>query len=167
MDDSGSILHEPTTGKAAHHQSQDSLDRYTNPRTKETRSSSLSFPETPAGRKNMLSPLNLDTPPNGRKTLPNSSLPPIATTSSSEFSLASDLRAKLEMAASIGTPSEGSIASSSFLSDSSHQSRYEAESPDELALVRAACTYGCRLMKRTAEKVKVWLPSKYRHCYVK
>ncbi|KAK3100160.1 hypothetical protein FSP39_015575 [Pinctada imbricata] len=158
MDDSGSILN--GGAKASHHQSTDSLDKTPNPRPRESRSASLTLPETPAARKSTLSPMVFDTPPNGRKSLQNSSLPPIATTSSSEFSLAQDLRARLELTgSSIGTPSEGSIASSSFLSDGSHNSRYEAESPDELALVRAACTYGCRLMKRTVGKVKVWLPS--------
>ncbi|XP_025085934.1 probable phospholipid-transporting ATPase VA isoform X2 [Pomacea canaliculata] len=58
-----------------------------------------------------------------------------------------------------GTPSEGSVTGSSFLSDSSSQTRYEAESPDELALVRAASTYGCRLLKRSPDKVVVWLPA--------
>ena len=38
-------------------------------------------------------------------------------------------------------------------------SRYEAESPDELALVKAVCKYGCRLLLRTAESVSVYLPA--------
>ncbi|XP_071088418.1 phospholipid-transporting ATPase VD-like [Haliotis cracherodii] len=57
------------------------------------------------------------------------------------------------------TSSDGSIAgSSSQMSDSSLRTRYEAESPDELALVKAASTYGCRLIRRSPEKVTVWLP---------
>ena len=55
------------------------------------------------------------------------------------------------------TPSEGSI-SSSCLSDFSYNMRYEAESPDELALVKAASAYGCRLCQRSPEKVSVYLP---------
>ncbi|ESO88481.1 hypothetical protein LOTGIDRAFT_179097 [Lottia gigantea] len=55
--------------------------------------------------------------------------------------------------------SEGSIASSSMLSDMSSRTRYEAESPDELALVKAANTYGCRLVKRSHDTVIVWLPA--------
>lgn len=65
-----------------------------------------------------------------------------------------------------GTPSEGSVTGSSFLSDSSSQTRYEAESPDELALVRAASTYGCRLLKRSPDKVVVWLPGLYSFIYL-
>ena len=38
---------------------------------------------------------------------------------------------------------------------------YEAESPDELALVRAAAKYGCRLLHRSSHKVTVWLPGSY------
>ena len=37
---------------------------------------------------------------------------------------------------------------------------YEAESPDELALVDAAYAYNCRLLKRTPHNVKVTLPGK-------
>lgn len=55
--------------------------------------------------------------------------------------------------------SEGSVTGSSFLSDSSLRTRYEAESPDELALVKAASTYGCRLLRRSPDTVKVWLPA--------
>ncbi|KAK6168454.1 hypothetical protein SNE40_020985 [Patella caerulea] len=56
-------------------------------------------------------------------------------------------------------PSDGSIGGSSFLSDMSSRTRYEAESPDELALVKAASTYGCRLLKRSPKTVVVWLPA--------
>jgi hypothetical protein len=35
---------------------------------------------------------------------------------------------------------------------------YEAESPDELALVKAAYRYGCRLIRRTPDTVQIWLP---------
>lgn len=55
------------------------------------------------------------------------------------------------------TPSEGSITGSSIWSDMS-KTRFEAESPDELALVRAAATYGCCLKKRSHGKVTVHLP---------
>lgn len=44
---------------------------------------------------------------------------------------------------------------------------YEAESPDELALVDAAYAYKCRLLKRTPQCVKVTLPGrliKYLFC---
>ncbi len=37
---------------------------------------------------------------------------------------------------------------------------YEAESPDELALVQAANAYGCKLLKRTPDRVIVWLPGR-------
>ncbi|XP_074649753.1 phospholipid-transporting ATPase VD-like isoform X2 [Tubulanus polymorphus] len=36
---------------------------------------------------------------------------------------------------------------------------YEAESPDELALVKAAYRYGCRLLRRGVNSVTVWFPS--------
>ncbi|XP_064637910.1 phospholipid-transporting ATPase VD-like [Lineus longissimus] len=36
---------------------------------------------------------------------------------------------------------------------------YEAESPDELALVKAAYRYGCRLIRRTQDTVQIWLPA--------
>ncbi|XP_059146032.1 phospholipid-transporting ATPase VB-like [Physella acuta] len=51
--------------------------------------------------------------------------------------------------------SEGSVTGSSFMSDGSQKNHYEAESPDELALVKAANTYGCKLVKRGPGKVKV------------
>ncbi|XP_076117823.1 phospholipid-transporting ATPase VD-like isoform X3 [Mytilus galloprovincialis] len=54
------------------------------------------------------------------------------------------------------TPSEGSLAGSVY-SDMA-KIRFEAESPDELALVRAAATYGCCLKKRSHGKVTVHLP---------
>ncbi|XP_070196933.1 phospholipid-transporting ATPase VA-like isoform X2 [Littorina saxatilis] len=53
----------------------------------------------------------------------------------------------------------GSITGSSFISESSLRTRYEAESPDEMALVKAASTYGCRLLKRSPDKVLIWLPA--------
>ncbi|KAL3879263.1 hypothetical protein ACJMK2_031565 [Sinanodonta woodiana] len=56
----------------------------------------------------------------------------------------------------------GSVTStmtgSSMRSDMSNI-RYEAESPDELALVKAASTYGCCLLKRSANSVTVELPA--------
>lgn len=48
----------------------------------------------------------------------------------------------------------------SVLSQSTLKSRYEAESPDELALVKAVCNYGCRLTNRTNETVSVYLPAR-------
>ncbi|KAF6036322.1 ATP10A [Bugula neritina] len=47
----------------------------------------------------------------------------------------------------------------SVLSQRTLASRYEAESPDELALVKAVCKYGCRLLSRTSQSVSVYLPS--------
>lgn len=67
---------------------------------------------------------------------------------------------RLEYMPKISTPTgsiAGSIAGSSIRSDMS-RTRYEAESPDELALVRAASTYNCCLKGRTANSVTVWLP---------
>lgn len=46
----------------------------------------------------------------------------------------------------------------SVLSQATLNSRYEAESPDELALVKAVCGYGCRLLDRTNDSVSVYLP---------
>lgn len=71
-------------------------------------------------------------------------------------------RSRLSLSSDLGDypPSEGSVTGSSFLSDSSLRTRYEAESPDELALVKAASTYGCRLLKRSPDKVLIWLPGK-------
>lgn len=60
----------------------------------------------------------------------------------------------------LATPSEGSIAGSCAWSDIS-RTRFEAESPDELALVRAAATYGCCLKKRSHGKITVILPGKF------
>lgn len=69
-------------------------------------------------------------------------------------------RSRLSLSSDLGDypPSEGSVTGSSFVSDSSLRTRYEAESPDELALVKAASTYGCRLLKRSPDKVLIWLP---------
>ena len=80
--------------------------------------------------------------------------------SSTPNSRGSISRSRLSLSSDIGDypPSEGSTIGSSFLSDSSSRTRYEAESPDELALVKAASTYGCRLLRRSPDKVIVWLP---------
>ncbi|CAI9731631.1 phospholipid-transporting ATPase VA-like [Octopus vulgaris] len=51
---------------------------------------------------------------------------------------------------------EASVAGSEYSFD--RIMRYEAESPDELALVRAAKSYGCQLRKRSKDFVKVFLP---------
>ena len=40
------------------------------------------------------------------------------------------------------------------------KTHYEAESPDELALVKAVSSYGCRLVKRSANTVTVSLPGR-------
>lgn len=70
-------------------------------------------------------------------------------------------RSRLSLSSELGdyAASENSMTASSYLSDMSARMRFEAESPDELALVRAASTYGCRLMKRSPDKVLVWLPA--------
>lgn len=70
---------------------------------------------------------------------------------------------RLEYMPNMSTPTgslAGSNAESSIRSDMS-RTRYEAESPDELALVRAASTYNCCLKGRTATSVTVWLPGNY------
>ena len=46
----------------------------------------------------------------------------------------------------------------SSVTDITTKPHYEAESPDELALVQAASSYGCKLLKRTPDRVKLWLP---------
>ena len=50
--------------------------------------------------------------------------------------------------------------SSGDASNAGNELHYEAESPDELALVQAANAYGCKLLKRTPDRVIVWLPGK-------
>ncbi|XP_076467810.1 phospholipid-transporting ATPase VA-like [Babylonia areolata] len=82
---------------------------------------------------------------------------PMSSTSNSRTSLN---RSRLSLSSEPGdyANSEGSTIGS-YLSDNSLRTRYEAESPDELALVKAASTYGCRLLKRSPEKVIVWLPA--------
>ena len=157
MDDSGSILEGHYKGK---NKSQDDLDKLS--RTGETPQKKnfpiLNLPDTPATRKSALPPLvqrEVGTPPTSKRSNGQAGMgnpPPITISSSLDFERYREF--------GISTPSEGSIAGSSYMSDGSQQSRYEAESPDELALVRAACTYGCRLMKRSVEKVRVWLPGK-------
>lgn len=87
------------------------------------------------------------------KSLP---LPPIS--GLAEFQQRDHLYNRYDSSSPALTPSEGSIAGSSFLSDISQRTQYEAESPDELALVKASCTYGCCLLKRSPDKVTVWLP---------
>ncbi|KAK3611098.1 hypothetical protein CHS0354_000105 [Potamilus streckersoni] len=52
----------------------------------------------------------------------------------------------------------GSVTGSTMKLDMS-KICYEAESPDELALVKAASTYGCCLLKRSAYSVTVELPA--------
>ena len=56
---------------------------------------------------------------------------------------------------------DNSSTEASLMSEHTLKTRYEAESPDELALVRAACSYGCRLVKRTPNRAHVWLLGEY------
>lgn len=51
------------------------------------------------------------------------------------------------------------IGNEAMLSKKTLKSRYEAESPDELALVKAVCNYGCRLLSRTSEYVSIFIPT--------
>ena len=67
-------------------------------------------------------------------------------------------------AAGGGSFIDDSSTETSVMSENTLKTRYEAESPDELALVKAACSYGCRLVRRTPEHASVWLPSKYYKC---
>ena len=54
---------------------------------------------------------------------------------------------------------EGSSSlEASSVTDITTKSHYEAESPDELALVQASSTYGCKLKQRTPDRVVVELP---------
>ena len=53
---------------------------------------------------------------------------------------------------------DSSTEGASLMSENTLKTRYEAESPDEWALVTAACSYGCRLVRRTPERAYVWLP---------
>ncbi|XP_011442077.1 phospholipid-transporting ATPase VD isoform X3 [Magallana gigas] len=154
MDDSGSILEGNYKGKNRSQDDLDKLSRTGDPPQKKP--PLINLPDTPVTRKGVLPPLNprdIGTPPTGKRSNGHANIgnvPPITFSSSYDFERNRDF--------GISTPSEGSIAGSSYISDGSQQSRYEAESPDELALVRAACTYGCRLVKRSIEKVRVWLP---------
>ncbi|XP_053399263.1 phospholipid-transporting ATPase VA-like isoform X2 [Mercenaria mercenaria] len=113
------------------------------------------IPDNPPGKK--LPPLNSDgsTPRNGKSNL----LPPIQQNNLDRDKFPRYTQ-RLEYMPKISTPTgsvAGSIAGSSIRSDMS-RTRYEAESPDELALVRAASTYNCCLKGRTANTVTVWLP---------
>ena len=53
---------------------------------------------------------------------------------------------------------ENTVTEISLVSEDTLQTRFEAESPDELALVKAACYYGCKLLQRTPEFLQLWLP---------
>ncbi len=46
------------------------------------------------------------------------------------------------------------------LSEKTLLSGYESESPDEVALVKTACKYGCKLLQRGGDFVVLWLPGK-------
>ncbi|XP_061165426.1 phospholipid-transporting ATPase VD-like isoform X2 [Saccostrea echinata] len=151
MDDCGSIVEGHYRGR---NKSQDDLDKVS--RSGETPQKKsfpiLNLPDTPIQRKGALPPLGqreVGTPPLSKKN-GNIHVPPITISNSGDFDRFREF--------GMSTPSEGSIAGSSYISDGSQNSRYEAESPDELALVRAACTYGCRLINRSVDKVRVWLP---------
>lgn len=102
------------------------------------------------------------TPRNGKALLP-----PITNSSRDSLGLDRDkfprYNQRQEFMPKISTPTgsvAGSVAGSSIRSDMS-RTRYEAESPDELALVRAASTYNCCLRGRSAKSVTVWLPGWY------
>lgn len=139
----------------AHEDPMDDEGNVTNSAYQLNRSSCNSLPEKytpiPDGAPVQVKlPPPVDTTPTGKK------LPPL---DSKEFPLNA---ARLEyMPNQLNTPTgsvTGSIAGSSIRSDMS-RIRYEAESPDELALVRAASTYNCCLKGRTANRVTVWLPA--------
>ncbi|KAL4230408.1 putative phospholipid-transporting ATPase VB [Mactra antiquata] len=92
-------------------------------------------------------------------------LPPISQSTRDSLGLDRDkfprYNQRQEFMPKISTPTgsvAGSVAGSSIRSDMS-RTRYEAESPDELALVRAASTYNCCLRGRSAKSVTVWLPA--------
>ena len=55
-----------------------------------------------------------------------------------------------------------SLLEASSVTDIPTKPNYEAESPDELALVQAASTYGCNLKKRTPDRVVLELPGRCR-----
>ncbi|XP_052793308.1 phospholipid-transporting ATPase VB-like isoform X2 [Mya arenaria] len=111
------------------------------------------LPETPAP--NRLAPIHPDT------QRVKTTLPPIQSQSLDREKFPRYTQ-RLEYMPKISTPTGsvtgGSVAGSSIRSDMS-RTRYEAESPDELALVRAASTYNCCLKGRTVKSVTVWLPA--------
>ena len=111
------------------------------------------LPETPPSKK--LPAINHGGP-NGRKG--SNPLPPIhhSALDSVKYPKYSQ---RQEFMPNVSTPT-GSVADSSIRSDMS-RTRYEAESPDELALVRAASTYNCCLKGRSAKSVIVWLPGEF------
>ncbi|GFR72418.1 phospholipid-transporting ATPase [Elysia marginata] len=73
--------------------------------------------------------------------------------SSTPTSLKSRSLLSLSVSESGEASESNSVAGSSFLSVGSQRMHYEAESPDELALVKAANTYGCKLTRRSPGKV--------------
>lgn len=112
------------------------------------------LPDTPASKK--LPALNHA----ARTPNVNAALPPIQHSANLDKKSYPKYHQRLEYMPKVSTPTGsvvGSIAGSSIRSDMS-RTRYEAESPDELALVRAASTYNCCLKGRTAKTVIVWLP---------
>jgi hypothetical protein len=58
---------------------------------------------------------------------------------------------------------DGAATDISGMSENSLWAHYEAESPDELALVKASCAYGCKLLKRKPHYVTVWMPGIYNY----
>lgn len=105
---------------------------------------------------NRLAPINPDT------ARVKNTLPPIPSQSLDREKFPRYMQ-RQEFMPKISTPTgsyAGSVADSSIRSDMS-RTRYEAESPDELALVRAASTYNCCLKGRSAKSVTVWLPGAY------
>ncbi len=66
-----------------------------------------------------------------------------------------------EHGASFDTDNDMSFSSDTSVSSQSDlKAKYEAESPDELALVQLAYEYGCRLLHRTTNVASVALPGR-------
>ncbi|KAL3319139.1 hypothetical protein Ciccas_002202 [Cichlidogyrus casuarinus] len=57
-----------------------------------------------------------------------------------------------------GRPSSASNVPRCPMSDETLLQSYESESPDELCLVKTACTLGCKLLQRGPNFVQIWLP---------
>lgn len=121
------------------------------------------LPDTPPLRK--LAPISLENTPRVKSSdntprNKSSILPPIHQNNHLDSKLFPRNTERLSYMPKVSTPTNSIAESvaSSFRSDMS-RTRYEAESPDELALVRAASTYNCCLKGRSAKTVTVWLPA--------